>query len=85
MVEGLNFANVTLTGSTVLTLPALSALENGEFVKIKLAAGASATNYVTVNIGDAADEIDGATSITLESPYAAVDLYRVSADEWRVL
>ena len=85
LVEGLNFANVTLTGSTVLTLPALSALENGEFVKIKLAAGASATNYVTVNIGDAADEIDGATSITLESPYAAVDLYRVSADEWRVL
>ena len=85
LVEGLNFANVTLTGSTVLTLPALSALENGEFVKIKLAAGASATNYVTVNIGDGSDSIDGDSSIVLESPFAAVDLYRVAANTWRIM
>ena len=85
LVEGLNFANVTLTGSTVLTLPAASALEDGEFVKIKLAAGASSTNFATVSVGDGSDTIDGAASITLESPFAAVDLYRVAANTWRIL
>lgn len=89
LVEGLNYQNSTaLTGATVLTLPAASALDNGEFVKIKLGAGASSSNLVTINVGDASDSIDGnaaGSGIVLESPYAAVDLYRVAANTWRIL
>ena len=86
LVEGLNYQNSTaLTGAMALTLPAASALDNGEFVKIKLAAGASSSNLVTINVGDASDTIDGESSIVLESPYAAVNLYRVAANTWRIL
>jgi hypothetical protein len=85
LVEGLNYANVTLTGATELNLPAASALENGEYVKIKMAAGVSSTNTVTVNVGNGSDSIDGDSSIVLESPYAAVDLYRVAANTWRIM
>jgi hypothetical protein len=86
LVEGLNYQNSTaLTGAMALTLPAASALDNGEFVKIKLAAGASSSNLVTINVGDASDTIDGEDKIVLESPYAAVNLYRVAANTWRIL
>jgi hypothetical protein len=85
LVEGLNYANVTLTGATELNLPAASALENGEYVKIKMAAGVSSTNTVTVNVGNGSDSIDGDSSIVLESPFAAVDLYRVAANTWRIM
>jgi hypothetical protein len=40
---------------------------------------------VTINVGDASDTIDGEDKIVLESPYAAVNLYRVAANTWRIL
>jgi hypothetical protein len=86
LVEGLNYANVTLTGSTVVTLPDSDDLDVGESVKIKMAAGVSAANYASIVIKvDSGDLIDGEDSIVLESPYAAVGLFKVAANLWRIL
>ena len=86
MVEGLNYADATLTAARVLTLPDSDDLDVGEFVKIKMAAGLSSTIYasVVIDVGSG-DLIDGDASIKLESPYAAVNLYKVTTNVWRIL
>jgi hypothetical protein len=86
MVEGLNYASATLTAARVLTLPDSDDLDVGESVKIKMAAGLSSTIYasVVIDVGSG-DLIDGDASIRLESPYAAVNLYKVAANTWRIL
>jgi len=86
MVEGLNYASATLTAARVLTLPDSDDLDVGEFVKIKMAAGVSASNYASIIIKvGSGDLIDGDASIRLESPYAAVNLYKVATNVWRIL
>ena len=86
MVEGLNYASAALTAARVLTLPDSDDLDVGEFVKIKMAAGLSSTIYASIIIKvDSGDTIDGDASIRLESPYAAVSLYKVAANTWRIL
>mgnify|MGYP003670499041 CR=1 FL=1 len=86
LVEGLNYALGTINGARTLTLPDSDDLDPGEFVKIKMAAGGSATNTATIVIKPASsDLIDGDASIILESPYAAVSLYKVATNVWRIL
>ena len=86
MVEGLNYASAALTAARVLTLPNSDDLDVGEFVKIKMAAGLSSTIYASVAIAvGSGDLIDGDASIRLESPYAAVNLYKVAENVWRIL
>jgi hypothetical protein len=86
MVEGLNYASATLTAARVLTLPNSDDLDVGEFVKIKMAAGLSSTIYASIAIAvGSGDLIDGDASIRLESPYAAVNLYKVAENVWRIL
>ena len=86
LVEGLNYATASLTANRDFRLPAASALSNGDVVRVKMAAGVSDSNYakITCSVG-AADNIDGETEIRLESTYAAVELYKVAANTWRVL
>ena len=86
MVEGLNYASAALTAARVLTLPNSDDLDVGEFVKIKMAAGLSSTIYASIAIAvGSGDLIDGDASIRLESPYAAVNLYKVAENVWRIL
>jgi hypothetical protein len=86
MVEGLNYASATLTAARDLTLPNSDDLDVGEFVKIKMAAGVSSTVYADIVIAvGSGDLIDGDASIRLESPFAAVNLYKVAENVWRIL
>lgn len=86
LVEGLNYASATWDGAYTLTLPDSDDLDVGEFVKIKMAAGVTSGNNATVAIKPASsDLIDGQASIILESPYAAVNLYKVATNVWRIL
>ena len=57
-----------------LTLPAASALLNGQTYIVKDEGGALNTHPVTV-AAQGSDTIDGQSSIVLESPYAAIQLY----------
>ena len=86
MVEGLNYASAALTAARVLTLPNSDDLDVGEFVKIKMAAGLTSTIYASIVIAvGSGDLIDGDASIRLESPFAAVNLYKVAENIWRIL
>ena len=84
MVEGLNYASEALTAARVLTLPDIGDLLPGEFVKIKLAEVGDFYADVVISVGSG-DLIDGDASIRLESPYAAVNLYKVAENVWRIL
>jgi len=86
LVEGLNYASASITQAINYTLPAASTLSNGDVVRVKMAAGVTSANHaaITCSVG-AADNIDGEISIVLESPYAAVELYKVAANTFRVL
>jgi hypothetical protein len=64
----------TLTASVTLTLPAASGLLNGQTYIIKDEGGAANTHAVTITTtGD--DVIDGTNEVTLNSPYASIQLY----------
>ena len=86
IAEGTNYATASLSAARTFTLPAASTLSNGDVVRVKMAAGVSDSNYakITCSAG-AADNIDGETEIRLESPYAAVELYKLAANTFRVL
>ena len=85
LVEGLNYATGSLTAARTYTLPATSELDAGEYVRIKMASGVSSANYAKIVIsGSSGDNIDGDSEIRIESPYGAVSLYKVSANNWRV-
>ena len=70
-------------GAESVTLPASSGLSVGESIKIKAGSDCSSTNTLTINRAGS-QTIDGATSIVLESPFAAVELVYVAADTFRV-
>jgi cytoskeletal protein CcmA (bactofilin family) len=63
-----------ITASIALTLPAASTLENGQVYTIKDEMGDLATYSASINV-QGSDTIDGQTSVTLESPYAAINIY----------
>jgi hypothetical protein len=84
--EGLNYASASLTAARVFTLPAASTLSDGDVVRVKMAAGVTTTNTATITCSvGAIDNIDGENSIVLESIYAAVDLYKVADNTFRIL
>ena len=70
-------------GAETATLPASAGLTVGESIKIKAGSDCSSTNTLTINRAGS-QTIDGATSIVLESPFAAVELVYVAADTFRV-
>jgi hypothetical protein len=65
---------VNATASLDIRLPAASGFSAGQYFIIKDEAGNANSNNITVRTAGS-DTIDGQTSIILESPYAAVNLY----------
>jgi len=64
-----------------LTLPAASACSNGQAFVIKDEGGAADSKNVTIACAGS-DTIDGANSITLQSPYASIQLYCNGTDKF---
>jgi hypothetical protein len=70
-------------GSTMtVTLPAASAQTDGFMLKIKAGANCDGSDTVTVD-GSGSQTIDGATTVVLNSPYAAVNLV-ASGTAWYI-
>ena len=65
---------VNATASLDIRLPAASGFSAGQYFIIKDEAGNADSNNITVRTAGS-DTIDGETSIILDSPYAAVNLY----------
>ena len=84
LAVGINyFADMSADGEDAVTLPASADMAVGQSVKLKAPSDCSAARYITVNRAGS-QTIDGATSIRLESPFAAVEMVYVAADTWRV-
>ena len=84
LIVGVNyFADMSADGEDAVTLPASAGMSVGQSVKVKAPSDCSAARYITINKAGS-QTIDGATSIRLESPFAAVELVYVAADLWRV-
>ncbi len=82
LIVGVNyFSDMGSDGEDAVTLPASPSV--GQSVKVKAPSDASAARYITINKAGS-QTIDGAASIRLESPFAAVELVYVANDLWRV-
>ena len=64
-----------------LTLPAASACSNGQAFVIKDEGGAADSRNVTIACAGS-DTIDGANSVTLQSPYASIQVYCNGSDKF---
>jgi len=82
LVVGVNyFSAMGADGEDAVTLPASPSV--GQSVKVKAPSDCSVARYITINRAGS-QLIDGAASIRLESPFAAVELVYVANDIWRV-
>ena len=82
LIVGVNyFADMSSDGEDSVTLPASPSV--GQSVKVKAPSDCSSARYITINKAGS-QTIDGAASIRLESPFAAVELVYVANDLWRV-
>ena len=80
LAVGFNYGSADTTAARTWTLPASP--EVGQVVHVK---APSAVNSQGIKIQKAGSQtIDGAEYITLESPYAAVNLMYVANNTWRV-
>jgi len=73
----------TLTASVTLFLPTASTCLNGQTFLFKDEGGNSHTHNIIIS-ASSTNTIDGQSSITIESPYAAVNLYTNGADKFFV-
>jgi hypothetical protein len=82
LVEGLNYAaDLASAAAQSMSLPASP--DAGDQVSVK-AASLPGGATMTINAAGSQD-IDGASSIVLESSYAAVSLVYVGSDKWRIV
>jgi|TARA_R110001583_G_scaffold5933_2_gene31324 hypothetical protein len=65
---------VSASANLDIRLPAASGFSNGQYFTIKDEAGNANTNTITIKT-TGGDTIDGQTSIVLESPHAALNVY----------
>ena len=75
------FEDMSSDGEDAVTLPASPIV--GQAVKVKAPSDCSSARFITINRAGS-QTIDGAASIRLESPFAAVELVYVASDLWRV-
>ncbi len=75
------FSDMSADGEDTVTLPASPSV--GQSVKVKAPSDCSTARFITIARAGS-QLIDGAASIRLESPFAAVELVYVAADIWRV-
>ena len=67
---------VSASSALEIRLPAASAFSSGQYFTVKDEAGNANTNNITIRTAvGGSDEIDGQSSIVLESPYGAVNIY----------
>jgi len=80
MDEGLNYGSTAMLGpEQYWTVPA-SGLALGDIVRVKAPSGVTADNFIRITASVAQDAtFDGEKHINLESPYAAVSLFVISA------
>jgi cytoskeletal protein CcmA (bactofilin family) len=84
LAEGVNYAGDLGSGAAQsMTLPVSGDSEAGDSVSVKAAALPGGAT-LTVNAA-AGQNIDGSSSIVLESPYAAVTMVYVAANTWRIV
>ena len=79
---GVNFASANPSTDRTLTLPATPSV--GQSVKVKAPADMSGGTFIITKDPGTSHQIDGASLITLESPFAAVELVYVASNAWRV-
>ena len=81
MDEGLNYGSTDMLGpEQYWTVPA-SGLALGDVVRVKAPSGVTADNFIRITGAVAQNaSFDGEKHIDLESPYAAVSLFVISAD-----
>lgn len=83
-VAGVNYYASNLTSTQTVTLPASAGMAVGQKVRIKAPSDCSNTVKVVIN-RDGTQLMDGSLeSISLESPFAAVELVYVAANAWRI-
>jgi len=72
---------VSASAALDIRLPAASGFSDGQYFTIKDEAGNASTYNITIR-ASGADKIDGVSSIVLESPHAAVNLYTNGSDKF---
>tara|TARA_E500000318_G_scaffold108513_3_gene119524 strand:- start:356 stop:832 length:477 start_codon:yes stop_codon:yes gene_type:complete len=77
---GVNYASANPTANRTLTLPASPVV--GQSVKVKCAGNMTGGNIIISRAGS--QLIDGEQTITLESPFAAIEMIYVANNIWRV-
>ena len=82
--EGFNYFPADLTGSAgaVVLMPATPSV--GDIVYLKAKGGVSATSTITIKRTTASHTIDGNAELIVESPYGAIGMSYVVANDWRV-
>ncbi len=78
---GFNYATTTFDSPAIWSLP--TNLSVGDVVRVKVGAGVSAANYLTI-AGQGGHTIDGVASVRLESPFGAVSLIYVASGSYRI-
>jgi hypothetical protein len=83
--EGYNYLPLAAaSGSAGVTLPASPSV--GDFVVVKAGTGVSNSNFVEIKRGDSNHKIDGVGGpVRIESPFGAVSLIYVVANDWRIV
>jgi hypothetical protein len=74
---------VSASAALDIRLPAASGFSNGATLIIKDEAGNSDTNNITIKT-TGSDKIDEVTSVILQSPHAAINLYTNGSDKFFV-
>ena len=79
----INYSIIGVNNTTAIEirLPSAADYEDGQYFTIKDEAGTADSNTITI-IPSGSQLIDGRTSIILESPYAAVNLYTNGVDKF---
>ena len=82
--EGLNYAADLSSGAAQsMSLPDSASSEAGDQISVKAAALPGGATMTINAVGS--QDIDGASALVLESPYAAVSLVYVGSDKWRIV
>ena len=73
-----------ILASTQCQLPASAGLSVGESIIVKAGSNCGVSKTIKINCAGS-QKIDGVTKITLESPFAAVELVYTVADTFRIV
>ena len=83
LTSSVNDAILGVSGNAAIDirLPAAGAFTAGQYFTVKDESGGADVKNITI-LASGSQTIDGATSIILESPYAAVNIYSNGSDKF---